>query len=832
MYYVQVQDGDYSNAATFNSALNTSPGLASSSVVSVNTTGVPTVAATAPASTGNIVGVVVHPVASWSGKTITFQLQANTVDVVGASVAITGSNINLTQPLFVKLAVPVAKVSGVSYRFTLKTNTSTCTVASSLQGSTTTVGALIIHDTTGVPGTGDYFLSAPPNAATNLTLTIDNTSAVIGNNTVPSVFYTSPMVRVWEQVTIGGAPGAYSTLKFKTTVDTKLDWSCNIQILPQAHYEQKPDSSHRSELYMSGSTGLSAVIAFHDGSVVDVLDGNIYGDGVWRTTAASSAGAGTTASPLLLSGSGKPWKVGDRIVVTSGTNSATNYNECEEKYIKTKNSDISYVLANSAGGAEAGLTYTHNNAHIFNITRSIKWYSAGANSWHVSFNSTDTTNTAHSVKGVEVSGLISSGSTARASFCLNGNGTFEDVVNYDNNTQGAVVSFIAGYATMGLTRFFIGNGGSSGNSQDGRILITGNTGNKTFNDCWVVAAAKVGWKLSADNNVFNNCGAIACSQGTALDNLYSGWNLSGNKNTFNDCEAHATGVAGILFYFSSADATFNNWISGTKAQNGLGLANKSFSQPGYVTAFFDTPLVSNTTTLLSNKDSLIENSNVVIKNLNATEYANYRITNNGIAPFTGPGLSDTTAPNLGQYAIRHDVISSAGMKYTYRQLATPGTVFVTYGRIWGNSTFVSDANTSATVDVYLPGSIPGVDSPDITKTMTKTTDKTSVNAFYSLSATVSGSVVADATIIITIKNPSATAGASCWVGDLLNSENATTSFEDVYNGQPQDVMPLGANTDPGAVSTYVWSDTEVYPSGSKGDDLKNAADNAELAAIK
>lgn len=140
------------------------------------------------------------------------------------------------------------------------------------------------------------------------------------------------------------------------------------------------------------------------------------------------------------------------------------------------------------------------------------------------------------------------------------------------------------------------------------------------------------------------------------------------------------------------------------------------------------------------------------------------------------------------------------------------------------------------VELYLPGLVEAVDTPSATVTMTKTTDKTNTNANFLLSADYAGSVAADATLVIIFKNPLASANLSAYVGDVLNAENDTTKFKNVYRGETEPIMPLGVGADPGAsaiiLATTVWSDTNTYTGTQKGKTLQDAADNSELAAVK
>jgi hypothetical protein len=219
---------------------------------------------------------------------------------------------------------------------------------------------------------------------------------------------------------------------------------------------------------------------------------------------------------------------------------------------------------------------------------------------------------------------------------------------------------------------------------------------------------------------------------------------------------------------------------------------------------------------------MMEGSQIVFSNVNGTAYNNFKYTNNGSANTTGPGLADTTVSPLGFRTNSLKPLTSNGLKFRYLQLANPNEQLNTFGKIWGNSTFVSDSNTSITVDLYMPGSVEGADSPDATVTMTKTTNASSANATYRLGALFTGDRPRYALVVITVKNPSATAGATAFVADILNGTNNVTNLSLWYRGEPSTIMfeLLG---DSAANAIAMLSNTETWGANTIGKAIRDSA---------
>lgn len=811
-YKCAVTTGDWSAGATWRTNFNT-PTMHASSNLTITVGGVFTEDQVAPNSTDKIEGLVFAPVAGYAGRTITITLQENSVDV-GTPIVLTGNNIRLNQPMLALLASGFTVTSGRTYRFKIQTDAGAPTCA--LSTTATRGAAIILKDTTGAPAAGDHPYVLPINASTGITVTIDNTSAVAGDGSAPiSVFYTGLLLRSWNNMCIGAAASVAAEVAFKTNADTKLTWSSNILVYPGAKWTQKPDSSHRSDMYMSAASALSCFFGGYDGAIVDVEGDPKANPDYWRTTLVS--GLGTAASPAVTA-TPVDWKVGDYVYFAPGTNSGTNYNEGEYRYIITKNSSSSYVLSSTKGGSENALVYTHTSSYIFNATHNVRWDALTANSWHINLNDTTSGGANMVFKNADLSGLTTSGSTARAAFCVNGTATIEDLSHADNTTAGAVFNWPNNvYSTHPtIKRLFTANGGSAGNSQDGRIILSG-TNNKFFEDCWVADSSKVGWKIAGNNNTFTRCGGVAGGKGGALPELYGSWNITGNYNQFISCESHAERGYGILLYQSVVDSVFTNFISGTKADNKLGTISKSSSFIDYCKVVFLGLVQSETNLILNYRTNLSEGSEIAFQDLNGNTSQHRWYTNHGSFWSAGSGLTDTTVRTASSLslAIKPEDSTLGGAVMSVKIPANPTSIAQFYGYIYRNATFSSGV---IKVDLFLPGNT--TVTPDATYTLPTTTGAWLP---FVLSAYNSNTTSRYATIRLTAV--SSTAGAYAFLDDIYDAGtgNKVAGLDLWDNGK---ISPIIVASDyssiPDQARVAVWSDTDTYGAGTKADDLANA----------
>jgi hypothetical protein len=119
--------------------------------------------------------------------------------------------------------------------------------------------------------------------------------------------------------------------------------------------------------------------------------------------------------------------------------------------------------------------------------------------------------------------------------------------------------------------------------------------------------------------------------------------------------------------------------------------------------------------------------------------------------------------------------------------------------------------------------------------MTKTTDKTADEAFYTLRGYYSGDDPDDATILVTVTNPNVTSSASVYIADILNAQNDVTRYKVMYQGEPS-LRMIETAGESGTIATAVvdgvWSDTQTYDSGTKGDGVKAILSNTDATQAK
>lgn len=364
--------GDNNVSATY-SHVETAATIHASTNLTITTSGIFTQPFTSASSTNKVVGAVVYPVASWSGKTITFTLQENSVDTA-TTVVITGADVALNNYLRIE-HTGFTQTSGRTYRYRISCNTSTCTIAQSATASQ--AAAAIYNDQAdGVPVSGDFVLLTSKNANTDTTLNIVDTSFICGQNAAISgstAFGSSNRWFDMGMVFNGGVTGkAYLT--HATGANTAMEFKNHFWQGFNGVYTCKPTSAYLATVnWTPGATATNSVAWFaQTGSQYDIEGAGLATPSYWKSKHVS--GLGTAASPLIVD-TPVDWTVGDYLVFHPTGNGATNYNEVEYRYIITKNSSTSYVLSSTSGGSENALLYTHTGGYVFNDTagKNVLW---------------------------------------------------------------------------------------------------------------------------------------------------------------------------------------------------------------------------------------------------------------------------------------------------------------------------------------------------------------------------------------------------------------------------------------------------------------------------
>lgn len=524
---------------------------------------------------------------------------------------------------------------------------------------------------------------------------------------------------------------------------------------------------------------------------------------LWNTT--FSSGLGTAASPLVVSDS-VDWSVDDQIAILASSDNATNYNEVEYRYIKTKNSATSYVLSNTVGGAEAALTYTHTNARIVNIERNIVFtttdstkgtYFGISNSPNTftsfpSYGSINTQwarfeNTGYGATSVPMMGICFDNFTTH---------TFDYCVAYN--------PLYCGYWGSNSTKQLTINGYVA--CRAGSIAVYMMYGqafaNKTFNDTFLFDGG-YGLVPYGSVNTFNRFYLNSLRKSSTLTGTAAAIYLQLATSTiFNDMEINCCGLA-INFQVTSSGNVFNNCLIGTKGKN---VYDFSVSSPCLQqNRFTDCTFNSNTFWANDNYDVLIDGSEVIFENFNTTTLNNFWYSPNGIASCTGAGLSDTLVRTPGSNNVRlAPRNTSPGLTWSFLIPANSNQVCAFSGYFLKNVAMGTDV---CTVSLFLPGtSLLG--TPDATTTLSNNVSNAwtgSAVQAVSLAAYYTGTVDTFATVVINAK--STTSGAYLYCADFYNSGDTVTVFDKLagltiwYQGKPS---PIITQLSLGGIAPAVW----------------------------
>jgi len=555
---------------------------------------------------------------------------------------------------------------------------------------------------------------------------------------------------------------------------------------------------------------------------------------LWKTT--YSSGVGTAADPLILANS-VDWAVGDEIAILASSDNATNYNEVEWRFIKTKNSPTSYVVSNTVGGAEAALSYTHTNAYVVNVERNIV------------FTTTDITKSAYY-------GFTNS-PNAFISFPSYGSLNFE-WSRFENLGLASSPDPLQGLSFIGYTTFtfnygvcyrplfssFWGSNNVAPSTLEGLICCRQASGatylfysqamaNKTLNDLFIFDGNVSGYALTTYGsvNTFNRAVINGCRKSSSSSGYSALYLTLSTKNIFNNCEINACGLA-FAYQVTSTDNVFNSCSFGTKGKN---LYDFSVGQSFQTILFKDCTFNSNNFWALNTYTNLFDGSELVFENYNTTANNHFWYSPYGIASSTGSGLSDTLVRTPGSFNVRiAPSNSSAGFSWAFLIPANKNQVVPFSGYFLKNVAMGTDV---CTVSLFLPGN-PVTGTPDDTVTLSDDVSNTwtgSAVQAVSLAAYYTGAVDTFATVVINAK--STTSGAYLYCADFYNSGDTTTLYDKLagltiwYNGKPS---PIITQLSLGGIAPAVWGValSGLTTPGTTGKKLKDSLTTAKFIALK
>lgn len=782
---VAAASGAWSAAATWNSVTNT-PTMHLTTNITVNTTGVFSATFTAPDLVSAVTGIVLFiPVQTVTPATLTATLQESAVDTA-AVVTLTLSNINIATGLhtadgvlvYLRLPTPYVftTLTAGAYRWKLTVNTGTLLVAANSAG--TAFAYRSTDDRTGVPASTDDALIVGQNGTTAITVTMD------GSQTAGSGTYVEGGVEELSERVVGYAVaiGEDGILAWDTAASATLTLAGNFLVSPNGTWRMgtvaSPYPTGKVAKLTFNVGGVAAKFGFKvtEGAIVEVQGLPKSSTTLWKTKL--SSGVGTAASPLVTADA-VDWLVDDEIIIVPTSNNATNYNEQERRFIKTKNSVSSYVLSSTIGGAEAAFIHTHStDAWIVNLTRNIIIDSTSASfgtfgqflgpvsgqigsvdiDW-VRYNVNDAKSTGRAQRGIFLSNVA-----------LNIGLDYFVIDNILTNGRGfSIRSNRSGQTFTGLV--VVDNNSSS----NGSFFLEG-TKRQQFIDCFTIdiASGTHGWRLeNIIGVIFTRCYGFASS---STANTRGIWFITNSfECTFIQCESHANRFSGLVLNAGSSGLVFNSCEFGTKGTNAndVSIVTDQFFEAVFQNCKFGSA------TLVDNYLNLAAGSELKFHKYQQTENNHLWYTPDGINRSTGAGLVDTTVRTAGTLNLRLAPENvSPGDIWEFNVLARVSSIVSASGFITKNAAFAGDGAASVVVELFLPGSTVA----DYSQTMPNNTSTNPFTVFASYTSTVP----ALATVRITAK--SATAAAYAYVADIFNGTNDITNLKTWHEGKPAQIM--------------------------------------------
>lgn len=548
----------------------------------------------------------------------------------------------------------------------------------------------------------------------------------------------------------------------------------------------------------------------YDGMVTDIhgtLPATILFDVV-------SGGAGTTADPLITTQS-VDWSVGDEVGFLPGTNDFNNYTQSEKKFIRTKNSSTSYTLADTSGGAESGLTYSHDNAHVYNLTRNIVITASNIASgryveWEIAGSSIADQSQTLRIENFRHNAPGSGGITIDFRY-FNASSYFRNFVTYQSQSGTSI------QASNGNANILF-------NTIDGQFDYGAGSSLSTY-----AISFQSGDTMTLKNGVYTNY-RLAFNQvfrvsNVTIDNVIiggAGVSSSAGGITFEGDVSTARLINSEIYacrYGVELDGNFRNsqiinCELGTryKFPNGVLIDLNNVAEWTFTDCNFD-PL--STAPNLANRPN---QPGGIYAYHRYNQEANNHIytTSDGEARSTGSGLSDTTIRGTDSLALRIEPSSGKTFRQQFKVPAFANKAVSVFGYARRNSAMTS----TITMELFLPNNLTA--TPDVTTTLGTATDEW---ILFSLVADYQSSENNQADVIISV--PYDQPGGYLYLDDFLNGTNTFTGLDAWNLGRPPAILFADA-TDPSAP----WGvSTQSFASGTTGEMLVRIARDAYNGSV-
>ena len=804
-YRINNNAGNWDSATLWDTVVNV-PTMHATTNITVTGT-LFTAVFTAPNTTNYSTGIAFFVNAVGSAGTITCTLQeyngATWVDTA-ATGAFTVTNLTANSLAYLRwgTAYQYATTTVGYYRVKYVLTGGAGTTRFNANSAGTASAYLASDDRTGALGATDDVFVVGDNT-TSRTVTINNTSASCGSGT-----WTGTISH--RAIGVAVTVGAYGILKSSTAASSTLTSLGSIEI---AGGELNMTPANRgylaSIIFNENGTSCNYGLACLNSSI-----GKLTLQGHTRTSWMGTyvSGAGTAADPLITTA--LDLAVGDEIHVAP----TEGYAQGERKYIKTVNSSTSYVIANSVGGAESALAYTHDaGADIFSVTKNVVIKTDDATEgFFASFENSTAGNV-----DIDETRFENVGSTLanKAGIYVGTISTLpstyiDNSVCYNVLYQGFVFNTNPASGSKTYTNLISGFNKSNNVNNAYSLTVSSAVKSLIFTNVIAYDFGRSGINMSGPAHTLAGVKAIACSQQIATN---FGLVCSTASNlTATNFESYSNRGYGIDL-LSITPGNFTNAQLGIKGSNDAGdifcaldsYNDVLFTDSNFGSASFVVGYLNQTT-----------GSKVNFHNKNDLSMAHFSYTPEGINQCTGTGLADTTEITAGSKTLRLAPEStSPGDTVEFLVYTKANTPIAVYGTALMNAALAGDAGASATVEIW----IPGVTSASATTTLTKNTTAN----IWSLSANYTGTVNGFSTVKINAK--STTAGAYLYIDNIFNGTNAITSFDTWHKGQPSPIMfeQLGD-----AAAVWAVLTSTLTTSGTIGNLVKKLLTVGKFLALK
>jgi len=577
---VAVANGNWSTAGTWGSVSNTPTIHATTNLTTSGATDYYSAVFTAPSTSDSFVGAYLFSV-SVASYTLTVALQ----EYNGASWADAGTPLSIVAPTggvastwnYFKYATPYQFTTITAGRYRLRFRASAAYVIAMDSGGSN-FAYVAVDNRAGAPAATDtVMIGGNMDAVTVNTVTMDGTQTCgdgTGTTGIPSRTTRAGImpdklaislfpngVLVWDTAASATLTAAGNIVCFGSVTAARVGGYIQIGSSGTPY----PSGKVATLSFNEGTTGNYGLLHTEYTASPQIL--KLYGAPLTYYKTHLASGVGSTGSPLVTADA-VDWTVNDEIWIGS----TDAYNECEKKYIKTKNSSTSYVLSDTAGGAESALAYTHTtDAIILNPTRNVVIKSTDATkAWGLRVGSNVQNNITLSWARFETYGAawgetggirmyLGLANYAQIDYCAflpinTGSNTYLNVeasTRKETWTGNIFWGYNSGVGTVGVA---------------GQFNLT-TVQNKTFTDHYFFANGNAGIHIASGVNLtFNNCYCI----GNTLNGAgYGGIIItSAIYPSFNNCEVHASRNVGVWFYTGTTlGASFDTCLFGSKGQN-------------------------------------------------------------------------------------------------------------------------------------------------------------------------------------------------------------------------------------------------------------------------